>query len=196
MFRDLKPYICTYEYYTEADQQYDNITDWIAHEYHNHKDAMHYPGRIYSDDVLASQQEDTSRPPGLDEVCREQCPVCDEGQPSVSHVGHHLRKIAAFALPSSTIVDDIAPGSQDLIDANLHPTTIHSKGFRSSSRRMQRMCPTRNPPPLQVSHRTTTNNTTPYSGVIASVIQTNPLFNQSIPRILTSAASSTRSRRR
>ena len=120
MFRDLRPYICTYEYCTEADQQYDSITDWIAHEYYNHKDAMHYPSRTYSDDFLASQQEDTSRPPGLDEVCREQCPICNEEEPSVIHVGHHLRKIATFALPrSNTLEDDIAPGSQDSNDAHL-----------------------------------------------------------------------------
>ena len=120
MFRDLRPYICTYEYCTEADQQYDSITDWIAHEYYNHNDAMHYPGRIYSDDFLASQQEGISRPPGLSDVCREQCPICDEERPSVSHIGHHLRRIAAFALPRSTNLEyDITPGSQDSNEANL-----------------------------------------------------------------------------
>ena len=81
---------------------------------------MHYPGRIYSGDFLASQQEEISRPPGLYDVCREQCPICDEERPSVSHVGHHLRKIAAFTLPRSTILeDDIAPVSQVPNEANL-----------------------------------------------------------------------------
>ena len=118
MFRDLRPYICTHEYCTEADQQYDSITDWITHEYYNHNDAMQYPGKVYSDHFLASQQGDISRPPGLYEVCREQCPICDKEKPSVSHVSHHLRTIAAFALPMSMILeDDIAPGIPDSNDA-------------------------------------------------------------------------------
>ena len=113
MFRDLRPYICTYEYCTEADQQYDSITDWIAHEYYNHNNATHFPAGTYSGNCLASQQEEISRPPGLYDVSREQCPICDEERPSVSHVGHHLRKIAAFTLPSSTkSEDDIASVSQ------------------------------------------------------------------------------------
>ena len=118
MFRDLRPYICTHEYCTEAEQQYDSITDWITHEYYNHNDAMQYPGKVCSDDFLASQQGDTCRPPGLYEVCREQCPICDEEKPSISHVSHHLRTIAAFALPMSMISeDDIAPGIPDPNDA-------------------------------------------------------------------------------
>ena len=128
MYRDLRPYICTHEYCTEADQLYDSITDWIAHEYHNHKDAMRYPGKICSDEFLASQQEDTSRPPGLDEVCREQCPICDEEEPSVSHIGHHLQKIAAFALPRLTILDT-APGNQDSNDANLESDNDSAEMF-------------------------------------------------------------------
>ena len=120
MFRDLRPYVCTYEHCTEADQQYDSITEWITHEYYNHNNAMHYPGRIHSGDFLASQQDEISRPPGLYDVCREQCPLCDEERPSVSHVGRHLRKIAAFTLPRLMIMeDDIAPVSQDFNEANL-----------------------------------------------------------------------------
>ena len=58
--------------------------------------------------------------PCLYEVCHEQCPICGEEEPSVSHVAYHLQKTAAFALPRSTIVeDDIAPVSQDFNDANL-----------------------------------------------------------------------------
>ena len=81
---------------------------------------MYYPSGSPSDDSPASQQDDTSRPPGLYDTCREQCPVCGEEKPSFSHVAHHLRRIAAFALPRSAILeDDIAPGSQDSNDANL-----------------------------------------------------------------------------
>ena len=81
---------------------------------------MYSSGRIYSNGIRASQQDDTSRPPGLYEACREQWPICDEEEPSFSHVAHHLRRIAAFAMPKSAISeDDIAPRSQDSRDANL-----------------------------------------------------------------------------
>ncbi len=81
---------------------------------------MYYPGRIYSDGIPASQHDDTSRPPGLYDVCREQCPICVEEKPSFSHVAHHLRRIAAFALPRSAILeDDVVPGSQNSNDADL-----------------------------------------------------------------------------
>ena len=81
---------------------------------------MYRPGRILSDGIPTSQQDGTSRPPGLFDVCRDQCPICDEEKPSFSHVAHHLRRIAAFALPRSAILeDDIAPVSQDSNDANL-----------------------------------------------------------------------------
>ncbi len=128
MFRDLRPYICTYEDCTEADQQYDSITDWIANEYYNYKNPRQYPGCRSSDDSLASQQEDASRPPSLNDVCRKECPICDEEEPSVGHVSRHLRKIAAFALPRSTIFeDDIPPGSQDSNNANLEFADDSSK---------------------------------------------------------------------
>ena len=117
---DLRPYICTYEHCTEADQQYDCVTDWIAHEYYNHEDAMRYPGRIYSDGIPASQQDDTSRSPSLYDVCRQQCPICDKEEPSFIHVAQHLRRIAVFVLPRSAILEDeVAPGSQNSNDADL-----------------------------------------------------------------------------
>ena len=133
VFVDLRPYICTYEYCTEADQQYDSITDWIAHEYSNHNNAMYRPGKILSDGVPTSQQDGASKPPSLYDVCRDQCPICDEEKPSFSHVAHHLRRIAAFALPRSAILeDDIAPGSQGSNDANLESDEDSTERFSES----------------------------------------------------------------
>ena len=81
---------------------------------------MYRPGKTLSDGIPTSQQDGASQPPSLYNVCRDQCPMCDEEKPSFSHVAHHLRRIAAFALPRSAILeDDIAPGSQDSNDANL-----------------------------------------------------------------------------
>ena len=94
---------------------------------------MYSSGRNYSDGIRAPQQDDTSRPPGLYGVCREQCPICDEEEPSFSHVAHHLRRIAAFALPKSAILeDDIAPGSQDSRDANLEFDEDPAEGLSES----------------------------------------------------------------
>ena len=81
---------------------------------------MYRPGKTSLDGIPTSQQDGAPQPPSLYNVCRDQCPICDEEKPSFRHVAHHLRRIAAFALPRSAILeDDIAPGSQDSNDANL-----------------------------------------------------------------------------
>ena len=119
MFKDLRPYTCTYEDCTEADQQYDSITDWIAHEYYKHNALCPLSGTD-REKCIRWRQEHSHQPPGLYEGCREQCPICEEQRPSVSHVGHHLRKIAAFALPRMTnFEDDIAPRRRNPNDADI-----------------------------------------------------------------------------
>ena len=169
MFRDLRPYVCTYEYCTEADQQYDGITDWIAHEYYNHNNAVHSPGRIYSGDCLASQQEAISRPPGLYDICREQCPICDEERPSVSHVGHHLRKIAAFTLPRSTISeDDNAPAGQDSNEANLESDEDPAEMLSDYELEDAEGLSYQNPPPPSFPQNHNQKDATPRADILSS----------------------------
>ena len=107
---------------------------------------MRYPGKICSDDFLASQQEDNSRSPEFDEVCRDQCPICDEEEPSVSHVGHHLRKIAAFALPRLKI-SDVATGNQNSNDANLESDNEPADVFSDFELEDAENVSYQNPPP-------------------------------------------------
>ena len=169
MFRDLRPYICTYEYCTEADQQYDSITDWIAHEYYIHNNATHFPAGTYSGDCLASQQEEISRPPGLYDVCREQCPICDEERPSVSHVAHHLRKIAAFTLPRSTISeDDNEPVSQDSNEANLESDEDPAEMLSDFELEDAEGISYQNPPPTSLPQNHNQKDATPRADLLSS----------------------------
>lgn len=36
VFKDLRPYVCTYEECAEGDQQYDDSRDWVGHEVNTH----------------------------------------------------------------------------------------------------------------------------------------------------------------
>ena len=103
------------------------MTDWIAHEYYKHDLAL---CPLSGTDECVGWPKHSHRPPGLYEVCREQCPICEEQRPSVSHVGHHLRKIAAFALPRMTIFeDDIASGRRNLNDADIESDDDSTDSF-------------------------------------------------------------------
>ena len=112
---------------------------------------MKYPGRIYSHGIPAAQQDETSRPPGLYDVCREQCPICDEEEPSFSHVAYHLRRIAAFALPRSAILeDDTAPGSRGSNDANLESDEDPAERLSESEPEDIEGVSPQNPPPTSL----------------------------------------------
>ena len=98
--------MCTYENCTEADQQYDGIKDWVNHEINAHRDTKLQTttsGEGTSDDRGQSQ---TSKLVTPNDTCHEECPFCLERDPSFVHVGRHLQRVAVFALPRSTGVED------------------------------------------------------------------------------------------
>ncbi|KAF6232486.1 hypothetical protein HO173_009366 [Letharia columbiana] len=130
VLRDLRPYVCTYKDCTEADQQYDNIKDWVNHEIKIHRGLerqMDDPSEQSSDAHSESQDPreflpQTQHPNPLtpNDVWREECPICQETHPSFSHVALHLRKIAVFALPKSAGSDeDSTVGDQGSKHANI-----------------------------------------------------------------------------
>lgn len=81
VFRDLRPYICTFEDCKDPDQQYDTLSDWIAHEISRH--AVTAGLRI-----------------GNEGYTRD-CPFCLCPNASSVHVALHLRRISCFSLPRS-----------------------------------------------------------------------------------------------
>lgn len=81
MFRDLRPYICTFEDCKDPDQQYDTLSDWIEHEISRH-----------------------ARTAGLridNEGYTRDCPFCLCPNASMVHMACHLRRISCFSLPRS-----------------------------------------------------------------------------------------------
>ena len=76
VIKDLRPYVCTYGYCSSADQMYDSLRDWKGHESKAHAEEP-----------------------------REVCPMCDQSSDPY-HIASHLRKIATFALPRSTGLED------------------------------------------------------------------------------------------
>lgn len=120
VLRDLRPYVCTYEDCTEADQQYDSIKDWVSHEVNTHRDKKLQPtspGEQSSNDRGLSQPSKLLAP---NDTCRPECPICLEKNPSFVHIGRHLQRFAVFVLPHSARPDeDSIPGDQGSKTANI-----------------------------------------------------------------------------
>ena len=112
--------MCTYEDCAEGDQQYDSFGDWVSHEVNTHRDREVRPASFSQQSPEYCDLNPES--PGLsqpltsiapDEVSRRECPICLEKNPTFYHIGLHLRRFAAFALPNAVGTDeDEIPGDQ------------------------------------------------------------------------------------
>ncbi|KAJ5778919.1 hypothetical protein N7457_006639 [Penicillium paradoxum] len=91
IYRDLSPYVCTFEHCQNADQQYDSLHDWIEHEVASHSNADERTTyiRAYNDTLSKAPAKATGRI----------CPFCCIGSASPTHIAWHLRRVASFALP-------------------------------------------------------------------------------------------------
>lgn len=133
LLRDLRPYICTYEHCADAKNLYDTRNEWAAHEnsvhrrtwrcpehaeitfqnraaYEDHLKIQHpQEAKLQSFQIMRAGESTTSLPD-------RPCPFCQTEFPSSStlqdHIAFHLERIARFALPRSTGVDD-EPTSSD-----------------------------------------------------------------------------------
>ena len=106
VLKDLRPYVCTYEDCTEADQQYDSIKDWMNHEVNAHQDTKSHPPYSSGQSSDGRGLGQLATPVTPNHTCRHECPICLEKSPSFSHVGAHLRRVAVFALPRSVAAKD------------------------------------------------------------------------------------------
>ena len=118
MLCDLRPYVCTYEDCSDADQQYDSFTQWLNHENNNHRlarECKEHPGEFFQsitswNDHLASHKLDSSSRSDLASSDIEKgsadeqryCIFCTEGGVTPEHTSAHLQQLALFALPRST----------------------------------------------------------------------------------------------
>ncbi|RDL40556.1 uncharacterized protein BP5553_00535 [Venustampulla echinocandica] len=123
VFRDLQPYVCTFETCAKASRMFDSRRDWFDHELINHRkewfctadcqqsfkvqgefeDHMQDVHQISSPNQLSALVDMCQRP--VDEDAEEQCPLCMETLGSMKqlcrHLARHLEELALFALPRS-----------------------------------------------------------------------------------------------
>ena len=122
--RDLRPYVCTFANCNEGDQLYDTFKDWVGHETRSHRSEEPRLGSFegnqdyfpkYYEHANESRNENLGGETHPDLRIRNdqhslkgrwQCPICLKGEVTLSHIGLHLQKIALFALPRSTGIEE------------------------------------------------------------------------------------------
>ena len=129
VLRDLRPYTCTYVDCRIGDQMYDNWRDWATHEQWTHNRIWYcvkHPGETYLTalDFKTHLSQQHQKEPSLNldvavaagaTVSSSQdrpCPFClyvpergDTMQMQI-HIASHLQRVALFALPNSTGLED------------------------------------------------------------------------------------------
>ncbi|KAL9615713.1 MAG: hypothetical protein Q9160_009315 [Pyrenula sp. 1 TL-2023] len=108
VLRDLRPYVCTYPSCQMHNQQFDAFHDWAAHEIQVHEMGSASPSQRSktlqhnSDRSIFEESEAHS--------VRKQCPIClqmvQKEDLLRNHIAFHLHRIALFALPRLTAVND------------------------------------------------------------------------------------------
>ena len=129
MFRDLQPYLCTFEECASADQLYSSRHEWFDHELEIHRRIWQCPSgcqEVYrsQDEFLnhlrrshsAKYQEAQLLPLStiwakpIDKDNRASCPLCFETLQSrkqiEKHVGSHQEDLALFTLPANPDEDE------------------------------------------------------------------------------------------
>ncbi|KAL9113823.1 MAG: hypothetical protein Q9187_007553, partial [Circinaria calcarea] len=135
VLRDLRPYTCTYVDCRAGDQMYDNWRDWATHEQWTHNRAwrcLQHPTETYLtaldfESHLSQQHQgepflnlDVAMAAGatVSNIQDRSCPFClyipesgDAMQMQI-HIASHLQRVALFALPNSTGLEDSSDAGQ------------------------------------------------------------------------------------
>ena len=125
VYKDLQPYMCTFEKCRVADVMYEGRRQWFNHELQQHRRSWtcnghcdqkfgsmkalmshikkHKPG-VYSDPHLRTMAEVWASP--IDSQATSSCQLCGEGVTGTiqlqGHIGRHLEDLALFALPNDS----------------------------------------------------------------------------------------------
>ncbi|CAI7606272.1 unnamed protein product [Penicillium pancosmium] len=108
IYRDLRPYICTFENCKDPDQQYDSLQDWMVHEASEHNNTSQLSSALRFHLKPGSSRAVGKNAAGLS---ARECAFCEKENASAAHVALHLRRIALFALPRLSIDDSQDEGS-------------------------------------------------------------------------------------
>ncbi|KAL4788603.1 hypothetical protein BJX76DRAFT_353049 [Aspergillus varians] len=101
IMRDLRPYVCTFEDCRDPNQQYESLTEWVAHESSNH---------------------------GVQPKSNRSCPFCPQPSIDVYHIAHHLRKVSTFSLPEIEGNEDAAADEEASMGASNEDAPSSEKG--------------------------------------------------------------------
>lgn len=125
LFRDLQPYLCTFERCSRSDQSFESRHEWFDHELLVHRKEWFCSADCQLSFGLQREFEDHMRQshsnsfaeaqlPALVDMCQRPvdldaetiCPLCDESMPSCTqlqrHLGYHMEELALFALPKDS----------------------------------------------------------------------------------------------
>ncbi|KAF8244040.1 hypothetical protein K440DRAFT_663731 [Wilcoxina mikolae CBS 423.85] len=121
VFRDLQPYVCTFEDCQKSDHMFGSRHEWFEHERNFHRREWHcnicnlsYGSSSNYRDHIQSNHRGMFVPEQLQVVIdrversidsKQPCPLCGEDhlpRRLQSHLGRHLQQIALFVLPGSS----------------------------------------------------------------------------------------------
>ena len=129
VFKDMLPYMCTFEHCNTPNELYESRRMWFQHEMLAHRRvwicSFGCSSMFESDHQLTTHMREThsretrdmdmtmlielcSRP--VDQYCAAACPLCTKSVSSLfglrKHIAYHLQELALFGLPSDTIESD------------------------------------------------------------------------------------------
>lgn len=150
IFRDLQPYVCTFEHCSKSAKLFDSRRDWFDHELQVHRKEwlctadceksfgiqaefeahMRDFHAIGAQNQLTAVSEVCQRP--VDEDAEAQCAICTETLKSMKqlcrHIARHLEELALFALPRSKDEEQEEEFGSDRVQAS-----DLSRGFSEGS---------------------------------------------------------------
>ncbi|KAF2786341.1 hypothetical protein K505DRAFT_221217, partial [Melanomma pulvis-pyrius CBS 109.77] len=123
VYRDLQPYVCSFEGCIIPDSTYESRHDWFNHEvqahrtwwecisgcnlpFHSHSDFQRHLQLVHADCSSEERLSDIMRSceRNINMDAEAQCVLCQQHLPSLTQLRHHLGKhyeeLALFALPS------------------------------------------------------------------------------------------------
>ena len=152
IFRDLRPYVCTYTDCNSGDQLYDSWKDWITHERWAHNkiwccpthpsekfnSALSFKQHLQDDCYQTLPEAELDRLVSANETfsndVTQGCPFClcniEDAHKFQNHIATHLQRIALFALPRSINIEDASEAGSFSSKANVVGNTSQNLGSR------------------------------------------------------------------
>ncbi|KAK0711815.1 hypothetical protein B0H67DRAFT_669412 [Lasiosphaeris hirsuta] len=200
VFRDLRPYVCTFENCPNAAKLFLTRNDWVYHELQMHRQEFvcrecnavcpdrpsarrhlegHYQGAL-SPSQLSAILDVSSRPPSETTECP--CIVCGRSLPLSglqTHLATHMEEIALFALPmaAAEVGESLASGkAAKSASANLPDTSETDGGSRGNDAGDDVLAP--NPPNTDSPNTHTQDSAVPQGGITQTAVDFERLLAQ------------------